>query len=126
MFRGSLDTIPSSGQRFAAELAYGFPAHDDHVTLTPALELAFSPTSRNYGLLWSVAPYAEQLQGEPWELSLTGQQQERNTTTSPVEHSLELTFSTLFLTLHHQTGTPCIALIVFRLPLTLKTYSPWG
>ncbi len=91
-----LDTTPSSGQRFAAELAHGFSAHDDHVTLTPALALAFSPTSRNYSLLWPLAPYTEQLQGEPWELSLTGQQQERNTATSPVDHSLELIFSTLF------------------------------
>ena len=43
-----------------------------------------------------MAPYAKQLQGEPWELSLTGQRQEQNTATSPVEHSLKLTFSTLF------------------------------
>ena len=91
-----LDTTPSNGQRLTAELAYGFPAHNDHITLTPALALALSPISRNYSLLWSVAPYAEQLQGEPWELSLTGQRQEQNTTTSPVDHSLKLTFSTLF------------------------------
>ncbi len=51
-----LDTTPSRGQRFAAELGYGFLAHDDHVTLTPALELAFSLTSRNYSLLWPLAP----------------------------------------------------------------------
>ena len=87
-----LDTTPSNGQRFTAELAYGFPAHNDHITLTPAVALAFSPTSRTYGLLWSVAPYAEQLQGEPWELHLTGQRQEQNTATSPVEHSLKLRF----------------------------------
>ena len=73
-----------------------FPAHSDHITLTPALALVFSPTSRNYGLLWSVAPYAEQLQGEPWELSLTGQRQEQNTATAPVDHSLKLRFSWLF------------------------------
>ena len=91
-----LDTTPSNGQRLTAELAYGFPAHNDHITLTPAVALAFSPTSRNYSLLWSVAPYAEQLQGEPWELSLTGQRQEQNTTTSPVDHSLKLRFSLLF------------------------------
>ena len=87
-----LDTTPSNGQRLTAELAYGFPAHNDHITLTPAVALAFSPTSRNYSLLWSVAPYAEQLQGEPWELHLTGQRQEQNTATSPVEHSLKLRF----------------------------------
>ena len=91
-----LDTTPSNGQRLTAELAYGFPAHNDHITLTPAVALALSPTSRNYSLLWSVAPYAEQLQGEPWELSLTGQRQEQNTATAPVDHSLKLTFSTLF------------------------------
>ena len=92
-----LDAEPSNGQRLTAELAYGFPAHNnDHITLTPALALALSPTSRNYSLLWSVAPYAEQLQGEPWELSLTGQRQEQNTATAPVDHSLKLTFSTLF------------------------------
>ena len=91
-----LDTTPSNGQRLTAELAYGFPAHNDHITLTPALALAFSPTSRNYSLLWSVAPYAEQLQGEPWELSLEGERQEQNTATAPVDHSLKLTFSSLF------------------------------
>ena len=91
-----LDAEPGNGQRLTAELAYGFPAHNDHITLTPAVALAFSPTSRNYSLLWSVAPYAEQLQGEPWELSLTGQRQEQNTATAPVDHSLKLTFSSLF------------------------------
>ena len=91
-----LDAEPGNGQRLTAELAYGFPAHNDHITLTPAVALALSPTSRNYSLLWSVAPYAEQLQGKPWELSLTGQRQEQNTATAPVEHSLKLTFSTLF------------------------------
>ena len=79
----------------ASPRVYGFPAHNDHITLTPALALALSPTSRNYSLLWSVAPYPE-LQGEPWELSLAGERQEQNTATSPVEHSLKLTFSTLF------------------------------
>ena len=91
-----LDTTPSSGQRFAAKLAYGFPAHHNHITLTPALALALSPTSRNYSLLWSLAPYPEQLQGEPWQLSLAGQRQEQNTDTAQVDHSLKLTFSTLF------------------------------
>ncbi len=73
-----------------------FPAHNDHITLTPAVALALSSTSRNYGLLWSLAPYAEQLQGEPWELSLAGERQEQNIATSPVEYCLKLTFSTLF------------------------------
>ncbi len=90
-----LDTTPSSGQQFEAELAYGFPAYNDRLTITPAVALALSPTSRNYSLLWSVAPYAEQLQGEPWQLSLQGERQEENGAT-PVEHSLELNFSTFF------------------------------
>ncbi len=92
-----LDATPSSGrQQFEAELAYGFPADNDQLTLTPALALALSPTSRNYSLLWSLTPYTDQLQGEPWQLSLEGQRQEQNGATSPVDHSLKLTFSTLF------------------------------
>ena len=51
-----LDADPSSGQRFEAELAYGFPAHNHQLTLTPAVALALSPTSRNTSLLWSLAP----------------------------------------------------------------------
>ena len=93
-----LNATPSSGQQqFEAELAYGFPAYNDYITLTPALALAFSPTSRNYSLLWSLAPYAEQLHEKPWELSLMGERQEQNNRApSPVDHSLKLTFSTLF------------------------------
>ena len=91
-----LDAAPSSGQRFEAELAYGFPAHNDRLTLTPAVALALSPTSRNYSLLWSLVPYAEPAQGEPWQLSLAGERQEPNAAPSPVEHSLKLTFSNIF------------------------------
>ncbi len=91
-----LKATPSNGQQFEAELAYGFPAHNDHITLSPALALALSPTSRNYTLLWSVAPYSEQAYPAPWALSLAGTRQEQNTSTSPVDHSLELRFSTLF------------------------------
>ena len=91
-----LDVAPSSGQRFAAEVAYGFPAHNDRLTVTPAVEMAFSPTSRTYSLLWSVAPHAHQSQGEPWELSLAGERQEQLSSTTPPDHSLKLTFSTLF------------------------------
>ena len=58
--------------------------------------MAFTPTSRNYGLLWSLAPYAEQLQGKPWDVSLQAQRQESISTTSPVEHSLKLRFSSFF------------------------------
>ena len=92
-----LDATPSSGrQQFEAELAYGFPAYNNQLTLIPAVGLVLSPTSRNYSLLWSLTPYAEQTQGEPWQLSLEGQRQEQNGATSPVDHSLKLTFSTLF------------------------------
>ena len=91
-----LDASPSSGQRFEAELAYGFPVHNDQLTMTPAVAMALSPTSRTYGLLWSVAPHAEQLQGEPWEVSLQAQRQESNSATATVDHSLKLNFSTLF------------------------------
>ena len=91
-----LETTPSNGQQFEAELAYGFPAHNDHITLTPALALALSPTSNTTTLLWSVAPYSEQAYPAPWALSLAGERQDQNTSTSPVDHSLELRFSTLF------------------------------
>ncbi len=53
-----LDASPSTGQQFGAELAYGFTTYQDRITLSPAVALALSPTSRNYSLLWSVAPYA--------------------------------------------------------------------
>ena len=46
--------------------------------------------------IWSLAPYAEPLQGEPWQLSLAGERQEVTAAPSPVDHSLKLTFSTLF------------------------------
>ena len=72
-----LDAVPSSGQQFEAELAYGFSAHNDRLTLTPAVVLALSPTNRTYSLLWSLAPHAEPLQGESWELSLAGEWQEQ-------------------------------------------------
>ena len=91
-----LDADPSSGQQFEAELAYGFPAHNDQLTLTPAVALALSPTSRNYSLLWSLAPYTDQAQADPWQLSLAGERQEPNAAPSPVDHSLKLHFSTLF------------------------------
>ncbi|MCY4055018.1 MAG: hypothetical protein OXF67_03950 [Cyanobacteria bacterium MAG CAR4_bin_6] len=67
-----LDGSSSNGHRFEAELAYGFPAGNDRLTLSPALALAFAPDSRTYGLLWSLAPYARQGQTEPWEIALEG------------------------------------------------------
>ena len=89
-------THPNSGQQFEAELAYGLPVHSDRLSLTPAVALALSPTSRTYSLLWSLAPYTQQAHPDPWQLSLAGERQEHNTATSPMDHSLKLRFSTLF------------------------------
>ncbi len=91
-----LDIAPGNGQQFEAELAYGFSAYNDRLSFTPALGLALSPTSRNYSLLWSLAPYSQQAQADPWEVSLEGERQEKNAPASPVDHSLKLRFSTLF------------------------------
>ncbi len=93
---GGLGAELTTGQWFEAELAYGLPAHNDRLTVTPAVALPFSPTSRDYSLLWSVAPHAHQAQGEPWELSLVGERHEQLSSTAPPDHSLKLTFSTLF------------------------------
>ncbi|MYG64270.1 MAG: autotransporter outer membrane beta-barrel domain-containing protein [Synechococcus sp. SB0675_bin_7] len=87
---------PGNGQRLEAEAAYGFPAFADRLTLTPALALALSPDSSTYGLLWSVAPYSEQAQAGPWEVSLEGQRHEHVSSASPADHSLNLRFSLLF------------------------------
>ncbi|MCY4236212.1 MAG: hypothetical protein OXE74_07960, partial [Cyanobacteria bacterium MAG CAR2_bin_4] len=87
----------SNGQRFEAQLAYGFPAHNDRLTMTPGLAVALSPDSRSYGLIWSLAPYSQQPgHGEPWQLALEAERQETTTATSPVDHSLGLRFSLLF------------------------------
>ncbi len=91
-----LDATPSTGQQFEAELTYVFPAHNNRLTLNSAVALAFSPTSRNYSLFWSLTSYSEQVQADPWQLSLTGERQEQEASMSPVEHSLKLIFSTLF------------------------------
>ena len=91
-----LDIASGNGQQFEAELAYGFSAYNDRLSFIPALGLALSPTSRNYSLLWSLAPYSDQAQADPWEVSLEGERQEKNAPASPVDHSLKLRFSTLF------------------------------
>ncbi len=91
-----LDIAPGNGQQFEAELAYGFSAYNDRLSFIPALGLALSSTSRNYSLLWSLAPYSDQAQADPWEVSLEGERQEKNAPASPVDHSLKLRFSTLF------------------------------
>ncbi len=91
-----LDIASGNGQQFEAELAYGFSAYNDRLSFIPALGLALSPASRNYSLLWSLAPYSDQAQADPWEVSLEGERQEKNAPASPVDHSLKLRFSTLF------------------------------
>ncbi|WP_034417862.1 autotransporter outer membrane beta-barrel domain-containing protein, partial [Candidatus Synechococcus spongiarum] len=92
-----LDDASSGGQQFEAQLAYGFPAFNDRLTMTPGVTLALSPTSSAYTLLWSLAPYAPQ-PGEttPWELSLEGEQQDTRSSASHPEYSLGLRFSLLF------------------------------
>ena len=87
-----LDDANSSGERFEARLAYGFPFYNDRLTLTPAVATALSNNSRTYGLLWSLAPYDEHLMGEPWQLSLEGERQEHSSS-STVDHSLKLRFA---------------------------------
>ncbi|WP_161632587.1 hypothetical protein, partial [Candidatus Synechococcus spongiarum] len=92
-----VDDASSGGQQFEAQLAYGFSAFSDRLTLTPGVAVALSPTGSTYGLVWSLAPYAPQ-PGEtaPWELSLEGEQQDTGSSASHPEHSLSLRFSLLF------------------------------
>ena len=93
----ALDATPSRHHQFETKLAYGFPAFNDRLTLTPGVGLALSPDSRTYSLLSALAPYAQQSpQATPWELSLEGERQEDSTATSSAEHSLGLRFSLLF------------------------------
>ena len=87
-----LDEPHSSGERFEARLAYGFPFYNDRLTLSPAVATALSPSSRTYSLLWSLAPYHEHFHAEPWELSLEGERQE-NLSSPTVDHSLKLRFA---------------------------------
>ena len=87
-----LDEPHSDGERFEARLAYGFPFYNNRLTLTPAVAAALSPSSRTYGLLWSLAPYAEQAQDDPWQLSLEGERHE-NLSSPTLDHSLKLRFA---------------------------------
>ncbi|MCY4174548.1 MAG: hypothetical protein OXF25_10945, partial [Cyanobacteria bacterium MAG CAR3_bin_5] len=91
-----LDAPGSNGQQFTAEVAYGFPAANDRLTLTPGVAVALSPDSRSYGILWSLTPYLEQGQTQPWEIALEGEREENTTTDTPVDHSLTLRFSLPF------------------------------
>jgi len=85
----------SNGYQFEAQLAYGLPAFADHLTMTPAVALALSPTSTTTSLLWSLTPYSpQQSQSQPWQVAL--QAQRRQYPSSPAEHSLSLSFSLLF------------------------------
>ena len=92
----TLDVTPSRHHQFETKLAYGFPAFNDRLTITPGLGWALSPDSRTYSLLWALAPYTQQSQAEPWEISLEGERQEDNAADSSVEHSLKLRFSLPF------------------------------
>ena len=92
----TLDVTPSRHHQFETKLAYGFPAFNDRLTLTPGLGLALSPDSRTYSLLWALAPYTQQPQAEPWEVSLEGERQEDNSADSSAEYSLKLRFSLPF------------------------------
>ena len=92
----TLDVTPSRHHQFETKLAYGFPAFNDRLTLTPGLGWALSPDSRTYSLLWALAPYTQQPQAEPWEISLEGERQEDNAGESAAEHSLKLRFSLPF------------------------------
>ena len=58
--------------------------------------VALSSTSSTYSLLWSLAPYAQQDQAEPWQVVLEGERQEHVSSPSPTDHSLKLRFSLLF------------------------------
>ena len=88
-----LDDDGNGQQQLEATLAYGFPAYNNRLTLTPGLVVALSSDSATYRLLWSVAPYAQLGQAEPWQLSLEGEQHQDNKTDSTANHSLNLRFS---------------------------------
>ena len=90
-------TDSSEQHQFEASLAYGFPAFNDRLTITPGLGLTLSPDSRTYSLLWALAPYAQQPQAdELWQISLEGERQENSNPTPSADHSLALRFSLLF------------------------------
>ena len=48
----------------------------------------------SYSLLWSLAPYGERAQADPWEVSVEGERQQSSSAPS-AEHSLGLRFSLL-------------------------------
>ncbi|KKZ11256.1 MAG: hypothetical protein TH68_09065, partial [Candidatus Synechococcus spongiarum 142] len=71
---GGMDATPSRHHQFETKLAYGFPALNDRLTLTPGVGLALSPDIRTYSLLWALAPYAQSHPkrnhgNSPWRVS---------------------------------------------------------
>ena len=87
------DAPSASSQRFETQLAYGMAIFDERLVLSPSVDLALSPDSRRYGLLWALQPHSQQGQADPWHLSLGVHRQEWSSQSSPVDHSLRLGFS---------------------------------
>ena len=85
------DGTGSDGHHLQAQLAYGLPAADDRLTITPALVLALSPSSSSYTLQWALTPYAPQHLDPPWHLNLAVEQ--LLSPSSPPQHSLSLLLS---------------------------------
>ncbi|MCY4056037.1 MAG: hypothetical protein OXF67_09330 [Cyanobacteria bacterium MAG CAR4_bin_6] len=82
--------------RVGLEATRPVPLPNDRLTLTPAVALALSPSTSTYGILWSLAPYSEQGQIEPWEIALEGERQQHSSPAASVDHSLTLRFSLPF------------------------------
>ena len=98
------ETIFPSGdqQQFEARFAYGFPARNNHVTISPALAWILSPGRRITSLGSSFSPFSgldAPPEAEPWEVSLEGERQQYNTSTTP-DCSLQLGFSLQSLRCH--------------------------
>ncbi len=51
-----LNATSSSGHQFETKLAYGFPIHSDHITLTPAVALALPPIHLNQSRFSAALP----------------------------------------------------------------------
>ncbi|WP_025782581.1 hypothetical protein [Candidatus Synechococcus spongiarum] len=90
------DTSPGNSHQFKADFAYGFPVHNNRLTMTPGVAVALSPTTSTTSLRWSLAPHSQHSQTPPWQLSLQGEREENTTTDTPVDHSLKLNFSLPF------------------------------
>ena len=94
------ETIFSSEdqQQFEVRFAYGFPTRNNHVTVSPALAWILSPGRRITSLGFSFSPFSGlgfPPEAEPWEVSLEGERQQSNTSTTP-DYSLQLEFSLFF------------------------------